>query len=430
MKPRTLTVSFALLSMVAMISLGPAVMAVGTIVVKPSSMDGWNFQIGHTLSGLSTATGGFQIGPSTPPIGAGSVHFTTGLDGDSFAQFRNRNYHGTLLSALTALSYDTFVSANGGCQAPYIVLNVDVNADGVFDFNSSPDDLLFFEPCYQTGAYVPTSPPGQTIPVQNGGVIPLNTWQHWDAFSGGWWSAKYGGSGGPPLTLLSTYITTTLAGLGYLTPKIANASNATIPADCLGGVRIVAGPGAPVWNSFDGNADNFTIGVSGVNTTFDFECESNGSCPAPPSCPAGLQGCTVTIGFFRNHAGFTGHNPDVITALLPQFLGSGGGKTITVTTATQAVSLLSFNGSNGVFEASNGINKLYAQLLAAKLNIAGGANGSAVALTIAAADAFLATHNSTDWKGLSKSQKQMVLDWMSTLDSYNNGVIGPGHCDQ
>jgi hypothetical protein len=83
-----------------------------------------------------------------------------------------------------------------------------------------------------------------------------------------------------------------------------------------------------------------------------------------------------------------------------------------------------------VFDASNGINKVYAQLLGAKLNIASGASNSAVLSTINAADAFLATKNSLDWAGLSKTQKNQVLGWMSTLDNYNNGLIGPGHCSE
>jgi len=141
-------------------------------------------------------------------------------------------------------------------------------------------------------------------------------------------------------------------------------------------------------------------------------------------------GCTLTIGYWKNHAGF-GPQPDMVTPLLPVWLGtSGGAKSIQVTTAAQAVGLLSFTGSNNVFDASNGINKLYAQLLAAKLNIANGADGSAVTSTIAAADAFLANNNSTNWSGLSKAQKAQVLAWMTTLDNYNNGLTGPGHCSE
>lgn len=141
-------------------------------------------------------------------------------------------------------------------------------------------------------------------------------------------------------------------------------------------------------------------------------------------------GCSLTIGYWKTHAGF-GPQADMMTALLPIQLGTvGGAKSIQVTTAALAVQLLSFNGSNNVFDASNGINKLYAQLLGVKLDIANGSDGSAVASTIAAADAFLATHNSTDWSSLTKPQRNQVLSWVVTLDQYNNGLIGPGHCSQ
>ncbi len=79
---------------------------------------------------------------------------------------------------------------------------------------------------------------------------------------------------------------------------------------------------------------------------------------------------------------------------------------------------------------SNGITKLYAQLLGAKLSIADGAGDGAVAMAIAAADAFLASHDWTDWNGLSTAQKDMVMAWHGMFDDYNNGEIGPGHCDE
>ena len=126
------------------------------------------------------------------------------------------------------------------------------------------------------------------------------------------------------------------------------------------------------------------------------------------------------------------HRKYKVTPLLPQRLGtSGGAKSQLVTTAAKAVQFLSFNGSNNVFAASNGINKLYAQLLAAKLNIANGANGSAIASVISAADAFLASNDSLSWAGLSKASQQAVLGWMTSLDNCDNGATagGPGHCD-
>ena len=100
--------------------------------------------------------------------------------------------------------------------------------------------------------------------------------------------------------------------------------------------------------------------------------------PPPPAA-----GCTHTIGYWKTHAGF-GPQADVVTALLPIWLGNAAGaKSINVLTAAKAVSLLSMEGSNGVKASSNGINKLYAQLLGAKLSGADGADGSVIAGVIA-----------------------------------------------
>ncbi|HEU4882530.1 MAG TPA: hypothetical protein VFT45_09805 [Longimicrobium sp.] len=142
------------------------------------------------------------------------------------------------------------------------------------------------------------------------------------------------------------------------------------------------------------------------------------------ACPTG---CTLTIGYWKTHAGFTGRNPDRMTALLPQWLGTSGGlRSIQVTNATQGVGVLSMD----IYGApSNGITKLYAQMLAARLNIARGADGTAVSGVMTAANAFLAARGHTDWSGLSKAQKDQVLGWMSAFDAYNNGVTGPGHCN-
>ena len=122
-------------------------------------------------------------------------------------------------------------------------------------------------------------------------------------------------------------------------------------------------------------------------------------------CEPPANGCTRTIGYWKTHAGF-GPQADAVTPLLPILLGSAGGaKTLNVTTAAFAVQLLEMKGSNNVSAASNGINKLYAQLLGTKLNGASGADITAVSATIAAADAFLATNNSLSWSGLSNAQQ-------------------------
>jgi hypothetical protein len=138
------------------------------------------------------------------------------------------------------------------------------------------------------------------------------------------------------------------------------------------------------------------------------------------------EGCTLTIGFWKTHAGF-GPQANVVSQYLPIWLGTmGGAQSINVSDSLIAYNILNRNvyGDN-----SNGITKLYAQLLGTKLNIAAGADGSDVAAFIALADAFLATHYYTSWNSLDNATKKLVLGWMSEFDDYNNGLIGPGHCD-
>jgi hypothetical protein len=138
------------------------------------------------------------------------------------------------------------------------------------------------------------------------------------------------------------------------------------------------------------------------------------------------EGCTRTIGYWKNHAGF-GPQDDEVTPLMSIWLGDSGGlKSILIGDAATAVDVLKMKTYG---KPSNGITKLYAQLLGAKLNVASGASGSDVAGTIADADAFLAGTDWNDWSGLSDADKDMVEDWKDMLDDYNKGDIGPGHCD-
>ncbi|MHB0971386.1 MAG: DUF7507 domain-containing protein [Thermoanaerobaculia bacterium] len=153
---------------------------------------------------------------------------------------------------------------------------------------------------------------------------------------------------------------------------------------------------------------------------------SDGSAAVIKTCACG-HGCTLTIGYWKTHAGFTGRNADVVTQYLPITLGTAGSaKSLVVTTAQQAVDVLTMKTYG---EPSNGITKLYAQLPAAKLNIANGSSWDDIDKELAKADAFLAIYDWTDWASLSNKQKKDVISWMSAFDAYNNGLIGPGHCD-
>jgi hypothetical protein len=169
-----------------------------------------------------------------------------------------------------------------------------------------------------------------------------------------------------------------------------------------------------------------TVNNTATSTTNDTGTQGSSSAAVKVKvvCEPPKNGCTRTPGYWKNHAGFK-KQADVVTPLLPLWLGTAGGaKSIKVTTAAQAVDLL-----NRANDSSNGINKLYSHLLAAKLNGAANASTAGVDATIAAADAFLANNNSAGWTGLSAAQQAQVLAWKDKLDSYNNGNEGTRHCD-
>lgn len=223
------------------------------------------------------------------------------------------------------------------------------------------------------------------------------------------------------------------------TTEIDAEADVTEVEYCPGGFTCTPSDPGP-WHLYDSDVITFTKtvfnGSAMCDTYYDLDNEvtleeidtgqlrTDSATVSIYTCPCGY-GCTLTIGYWKTHAGFHGNNPDRVTEHLPIWLGDAGGtKSIQVTTAAQAVEILSMDFGH----ASNGITKLYAQLLGAKLNISRGADDSAVASVIAEADAFLAMYDWQDWGSLSKSQRQVILGWMSTLDDYNNGDIGPGHC--
>jgi hypothetical protein len=78
--------------------------------------------------------------------------------------------------------------------------------------------------------------------------------------------------------------------------------------------------------------------------------------------------------------------------------------------------------------SGNGLVSLAHQLIVAKLNIANGANSGTVAATIAAADAQIGalvvpSVGAGYLSPASTSSKTQILD------DFNNGIIGPGHCE-
>ena len=67
------------------------------------------------------------------------------------------------------------------------------------------------------------------------------------------------------------------------------------------------------------------------------------------------------------------------------------------------------------------------QLIAAKLNVANGADFDQIQLTIEEADAWLSTHSLGSNPLAPEREQGIALAEM--LDSYNNGLLGPNHCE-
>jgi len=137
------------------------------------------------------------------------------------------------------------------------------------------------------------------------------------------------------------------------------------------------------------------------------------------------EGCTLTIGFWKNHAGL-GPQADVLSQYLPITLGNGGGESVVVSDAATAVMIFTMGKNN----AKNGVHKLMAQLLAAKLNIAAGASDDDISEYLGEADDFLTDYSGDDWENLDEGTQSYVLNLKDMFDDYNNGIIGPGHCDE
>ncbi len=135
------------------------------------------------------------------------------------------------------------------------------------------------------------------------------------------------------------------------------------------------------------------------------------SCTTPPPEEPGTS--PRTIGYWKTHAGFLGNNEDVVTQFLTITLGNKS-----VTDAKTAVNVLQFKSYSG--GASNGYNKLAAQLLGAKLNGKNGANITSIKNVITQADALLSQADSKPWSTLTKTEQQTILNVMTLLDDYNN----------
>jgi hypothetical protein len=159
------------------------------------------------------------------------------------------------------------------------------------------------------------------------------------------------------------------------------------------------------------NTASFVTNDTGATDSDDWTVNANVACAT---------GCTLTQGYWKTHS-LHGPAPydDAWLAIGPEgadTLFFKTGKTWYTVFWTQP--------------AGNAFYNLAHQYMAAKLNILNGASApQSVTDAITAAEALLNAQGAGD-TSLSKSETKTALALASTLDKYNNGLIGPGHCSE
>lgn len=130
-------------------------------------------------------------------------------------------------------------------------------------------------------------------------------------------------------------------------------------------------------------------------------------------------GCTLTQGYWKTHSEKGPAPYDETWAMLP----NGADTTF----------FLSGKSWHEVFNtppAGNSYYSLAHQYAAAALNELNGADTTAVSAEMAAAKTFLETYTPAQVSAAKKTLGAEATALAGVLDSYNNGLIGPGHCDE
>lgn len=227
--------------------------------VSESGQSGWKgYNVCFDTNGNPVASSHpsehFVDGPVVPPMGVGSLRLSTGDGtnyGDCEASFRQSGFNGVKLSDLRTLTYWTNDHTNNGQQFPFLALNVN------YAGGSGTDDILFFEPPYQ-------SPGNGGADCAHQAPTAMDTWQGWDALTGCWWSnnSVAGATPGTGTKRLSDIIA------AEPNAKIVNASSK------VGGVRLAVGEASPS-DQFVGYVDSFTIEVKKHINSYDFDPEES-----------------------------------------------------------------------------------------------------------------------------------------------------------
>ena len=211
-----------------------------TVVVNETDSKGWVFFDDNP--GTGTGSGGFEPGPGTAPLGAGSAFIT--VDGQGRFGFGTAAYVGTYLRDIIDLTYSSYQNNNTNTTVA-ATLQFDVDYD-LTDASNTYQGRLVFEP-YQSG------------------TVLQNVWQNWNVLAGNWYGTRtsvvVGGATVSNPCIQATPCTTAQILTAYPNLGLRNAANNLL-------LFKVGGPWIP---GFDGNVDALKLQVNGASVAYDFE---------------------------------------------------------------------------------------------------------------------------------------------------------------
>jgi len=293
MMRKTLLIAFALLALT-----GAAALA-DVVVVNDANYSSLGWVAANEQGGAaSPAVIDFQPGMGTPPAGSGSLHLQTKYDDSDRLQkvyFGTNNYSGISLSSITSLKVWTYLRYRDYSTGLPPIIEL------ITDSGSSAQQRRYW--------YVP-----------NQSAIVLNTWQEWDLMASGttngtwmlmgtsstnykgdwnWVVGRYVGS-----KLQTPYVGDFVDPLNAQL-QIANQSGTSISFKIGAGYAVLSPTDASRYNngdtawwktscSINGYVDKFVIGVSGVETVYDFEVV-----PEPGAFVVFATGLVGLLGFRR-----------------------------------------------------------------------------------------------------------------------------------
>jgi hypothetical protein len=138
-----------------------------------------------------------------------------------------------------------------------------------------------------------------------------------------------------------------------------------------------------------------------------------------PDDPEDPEGCSLTPGYWMTHSEYGPAPYDPTWAELPD-----GADTPFFLSGKSYLQVLHTPPAGG-----HAYYILAFQYIAAELNRFAGADLAAVQAAFDGATAIFETYTPDQVKNFSRPMRAQLIEWADLLDEYNNGLIGPGHCD-